>query len=600
MDDLDGGVKMNFRSLLSKIIDKIRTLILTSHVYNDSPMPIHFSKWPKKKKYDIRKKYFTLSIKGKDDIYKYGFLLLILLFFFLLPYWSLNAGISDHEWQRAALAQQVANHEIVPAESSYLQNHGIWLDRMAYRLSMKLEADVFVVRHLMASFFGWGILVVLGFWLTRLLTWRAAFFGTLFLCLSPRFVGEATCNLCDIPFAFAYLFACYQLFRLGNDFPRLKIHRLVLLALGIALACSLHFGGGVLIPYLLLFPLLYYLLQNPVRKIFTKEYLKNLLFLFGVALGIGLIAGGIACMAYPGSSFWHISFSDSLRQMTENRDLFCQLFEKDLIWSNNVPRHYLTKYLFITTPFVILLAFSLFFIVFRTVIKKAKFYHLLFVFSIFFYPLFYIVRNPICVQEGISQFIFLYPALVLLATIGYEALLQKIDDRYTNFVLVGAVLFLAIMPLRHLALNTSFASIYFNEISGGIHNAYGRYELDPACHSNKVVCTHFLQEIRNNELRNFKDDEKIVVCTNGNQACEHFFERDTAFVELHFCDFDQRQNYAWDYFIVFPTKISSYQLKSGLWISENYNRRLILLEKKPIAACLKNRIVGPDAPYLPE
>lgn len=578
---------MKWTSVLEEVYDKIRTIVLTSHVYNDAPMPIHFSKWHKKKKYDIRKKYFTLSIKGKDDIYKYGSLLLVSLFLFLLPYWSLNAGISDHEWQRATLVQQIAHHETSPAESVYLQNHGIWLDQFAYYVAVSLNADVFVVRHLMAALFGWGIVAILGMWMSRMLTWRASFFGMLLLGLSPRFLGEAMCNLIDIPFAFAYLFTCYQIFRMGNDFPRLKIHRLGLLVLGIALACSLHFGGGTLILYLLLFPLLYYLLQNPVRKFFTKEYLKNFLFIFGVELGIAFLACGIAWMAYPGGSFWHISLSDSLRQMTENRELFCQLFEEELIWSNNAPSHYLTKYLFISTPFVVLLAFSLFFIVFRTVLKKNKFYHVLFVFFIFFYPLSYILRHPLYIYEGISQFIFLYPAMVLLATVGYEALLQKIDDRYTNFVLVGAALFLTIMPLRHLCLNTAFEPIYFNEISGGIHNAYGRYELDPSGHSNKVICQHFLQEIKNRELRNFKDDEKIVVCTNGSKACEHFFEQDTAFVELHFCDFDKRQNYNWDYFIVFPNRISSYQLKSGLWISGNYDRHLILLEKKPIAVYLK-------------
>jgi len=54
-------------------------------------------------------------------------------------------------------------------------------------------------------------------------------------------------------------------------------------------------------------------------------------------------------------------------------------------------------------------------------------------------------------------------------------------------------LFLVSLPLRHVIFNRPLTLCYFNEVSGGIHNAAERYELDINNQSSKVAEQWFAQ-----------------------------------------------------------------------------------------------------------
>ncbi len=583
---------LDFNVLWSKIVKIIRKLILRSQVYDDPPMELHFDQLRHKKLvYDIRKKYFTFSIKSKDDIYKYLFYLLILLLLFLLPYAaSRQTGISDCEWEQVKYIESIHAGDAHASDILYMRNHGMILDRITYAIARWFSPDApYTVRHITSALFGWGTILVVGLFLLRLFSWRAAFFGALFLFLSPRFTGHAYSNLTDIPFAFAYTFSLYQFHRLFAELPILKRQRLILIILGIIFCCSIHVGGAVLLLYLLLLLPIFYFINNPIRKFLSKEYLKNFALTFVIGLSITFITYIICWLIYPENQFFTVSPSLALSQMTANRLPIRQLFEGQLIWSNQAPPHYLVKYLFITTPLVILICFTLFIFMIKTAVKKARLINIITIIFAFIYPILYFANHSnLNVYEGIAQYMFIYPLLVIIATSGFESLLQKVDDRYTNVVIVGASMFLSLLPFRNLLLNHPYSIIYFNEISGGIHNAYGQYELDPHRQTNRAACENFLKILKERTLREYNDDSKIVVCTNGNKACEQFFRNDTAYIDLRFCDFGQRHEQNWDYFISFPYKLSGYQLKNGLWLAEENTFDSVMLERMPIVVYFKN------------
>ncbi|MBQ7489721.1 MAG: phospholipid carrier-dependent glycosyltransferase [Bacteroidales bacterium] len=583
---------LNFKVILSKIATIIRKFILRSQIYDDPPMELHFDKLRQPKRvYDIRKKYFTFSIKSKDDIYKYLFYLLMLMLLIVLPYASIQTGISDIEWEQVKHIESINAGETQPSEIPYMRNHGMILDKITYAAAKWISPnDPYAVRHVTSALFGWGTILVVGLFMLRLFSWRAAFFGALFLFVSPRFIGHTYSNLTDIPFAFAYVFTLYQLHRLFEELPVIKRQRIALLLISVILCCSIHVGGTILLIYIIVLLPLFYFINNPIRKFSSKEYLKNFALIFGMGVAVALITYIVCWIIYPDNQFFTVSPSFALSQMTANRLPVKQLFEGRLILSNQAPPHYLIKYLFITTPLVILICFALSIFMIKTAVKKAKLINIIAIVFAFIYPIIYFVNHSsLNVYEGIAQYMFIYPVFVIIATAGYESLLEKVDDRYTNIVIVGVGIFLTLLPFRNLLLNHPHSIIYFNEISGGIHNAYGQYELDPHRQTNREACTKFIKLLKERTLREHNDDSKIVVCTNGNKACEQFFKNDTAYIELRFCDFGQRHEEHWDYFISFPYKLSGYELKNGIWFADENTFDSIMLERMPIVVYFKNR-----------
>lgn len=539
-----------------------------SWLYSHDVLNIHFEpKRKEKRHFNWTKPRFNFAIKSRDDVYKYLFLFTTIVFAVLMPILSLNVGISNFEWQQTqhcALGKWFSGNEL------------------------------FAIRHVVSALFGWGSILLLGLFLMQLFNWRAAFFGAFFLFISPHFLGTATGNLIDVPFAFAYLLFFYQLFLFYRKLPAIAWKRLIFLTLTIVFATFIHVGGFLLIGYLFIFSLLYFLINNPIKQFFTKIYWRNLGFLLAVLLGItgALYLVDFLYVTFFDSQFVLTSPARALTLSFTNNVHTQQLFDGELIWSSQMPAIYLMKMLFLTTPFVILVGFALFFVVFKLLLQRVSLFRMIVVMTAFFYPLLYISTHHLPFTTGWTQALFLYPIVVMMAVCGYEALLLRINDRYTNFVIVCVMFLFSFMPLRHVVVNQPFTAVYFNEISGGIYNAYGNYEIDINDQTNKYACHWFLNFVMSEEVRHFKDEPKIVVATNGNAACEAFFASDSAFVDLVFCSYNERYTKDWDYYISFADGVSSYQLKSGLWPPKE-TFHTINVEKKPIVAFLRKELTAP-------
>ena len=403
-------------------------------------------------------------------------------------------------------------------------------------------------------------------------------------------MGNAFTNLTDTSFAFAYLFSLYQLYLFCYELPIIKWKRIIYITLGIILANSIHIGGFFLMACLYIFPWTFFITHNSIKKISTKPYWANLLFLTLILIGISVVVHIVDLIYLP------YQLQDTVLNPFRAIPLMLtaphpvqQLFDNQLIWANNTPPNYFFKYLFITIPFVILIGFALFWGFCRTIIRQIQPVFFALILFAFFVPLWYVAGKGVNIYEDFALYLFIYPLFILLATGGYEGILRRIDDRYTNVVIVAIIYILSMMPLRHVLLNHPFENVYFNEISGGLQNTYGKYELDYNFHGNKEACEWLKNHIHDENIRHFKDVHKIIVATDGNQACQIFFEQDSAFIQLQYFPYNERNKHKWDYYISFANAIPSYDLKNQLWPPKGAIQ-VYYLEQKPLIAIMQNKI----------
>ena len=182
----------------------------------------------------------------------------------------------------------------------------------------------------------------------------------------------------------------------------------------------------------------------------------------------------------------------------------------------------------------------------------------------------------------------------MFAAAGYEGILRKIDDKYTNFVIVSLVLLLCLMPIRHLFFHYKTLEVYYNELSGGISSSYGKYGIDEGENANRAACYWVID----NALAQ-QDTGRIKIFTDGNRGCDYYFRKHSDCFSLMHKSLQQSDTLQWDYFISFANAVPAQQLLSGSWEKREAVHK-IYVENKPIAIILKRTPPLPEANLPPE
>ena len=157
------------------------------------------------------------------------------------------------------------------------------------------------------------------------------------------------------------------------------------------------------------------------------------------------------------------------------------LFEGRSWISNELPPHYLIKYLLITTPpgALVLLAVGLAAAA-RSALRDPfgpRSLPLLLVAFWLAVPLALpLVRRP-NLYDGLRHVLFVLPALALLAGVGAAALMRAAGDRY-RVAAAAMLLFVCVFPARSLVRLHPYQMTYFNAFVGGVRGAQERYETD--------------------------------------------------------------------------------------------------------------------------
>jgi tetratricopeptide (TPR) repeat protein len=174
------------------------------------------------------------------------------------------------------------------------------------------------------------------------------------------------------------------------------------------------------------------------------------------------------------------------------------------------------------------------------------------------FPVFWVIVQRSNLYGGIRHLLFVYPLLAVLAATGWARLWQRTGRK--RLVRVSWFLFgLACAgPLVHNIRNHPVEYVYFNKLSGGIKQAWGKYETDYYYHSLGPAVKWFEREILKEKM-----EGKVVLASSF--PLDPFFLRSDNRPELVYVPFNQRGEKNWDYGIFATAYLSPSQLLRGCW-----------------------------------
>ncbi len=333
----------------------------------------------------------------------------------------------------------------------------------------------FNVRHIFAQIFGIVALLFAGLISRKIAGWKGALFTIWLLFLSPSFFGHVYFNSKDIPFCAGYIATLYYIFNFLEELPNPSWKTTVSLMLAFAFTTSIRIGGLLLFFYMGLFAVIYILFN---RKL-LPEILKNVKEL---ALKIATVVGGGMALVIV---TWPFLLRNPIKNLPATLTVIKRFpmkvtlnFEGVYMDSLRVPSHYIPKYLLITAPLVVLAL--IFAGVSFYLLKFAKRRNLLGFFILFAvcFPVIYAIISNAALYSGWRHFIFIYPGLCIIATIGITEILGYVKKP----ALQGAFILICLIGLARPVLwgirNHPYEYTYFNEIAGGLKTAFSGYETD--------------------------------------------------------------------------------------------------------------------------
>jgi len=298
-----------------------------------------------------------------------------------------------------------------------------------------------------------------------------ALMGCIFLFLTPRFLGELAANPKDTPFAILYFAALAGIYLIPQKIRGWGMSSFWIGAL-IGLATCVRILGLTLLPIYLLYQLVEYVRETGAKPKFLKWLIVQLprwgLVLFFSQLFMRML------WPYLDHDYFH-GVQDILR---ESRFYYWDgliLFAGQMIHPTARLWAYLPVWFLITTPLFILVGFLFSF--FTKKEKAVSSLWVLLILTIVFNFALYFVLKPI-IYNGLRHYLFLIPVLSVAAVIGFVDFCRMKVSGWVKKTVLGLILLNILMVAAQCVRFYPYDYIYFNELTGGLPGAYGRYETD--------------------------------------------------------------------------------------------------------------------------
>ncbi len=500
------------------------------------------------------------------------FVFACILPFILLPLLSLSSSISGDEPVHLAHAEKVyqyfetqgADQAALNTPETYLKYYGQFADDLSYRIQRLLNSDdPYLIRHLMNALFGALTILFSALIAYYLAGHLAGILVVLFLLLSPVFLGHTFNNIKDIPFALGYVMTLFFLLRFLQLLPKIRLLPIAGMIIGTAFSLSVRAGGLLLFPIIITFTVIQGWMLLPHDRTERNK--------FGLRLAASLIL--IVCLGWlTGILDWPYARLSpvtntlkALAMMTRYNVSIRQVFDGQLIWSETIPWFYAPKYLLITTPETILSGLLLFFLSFFLLSPFAfrlpaikKHIPLIAILFAAIFPLLWIIIKHSNLYGGIRHLLFIYPLIVVFAALGWTRIFQRLARVQAKMAVAGLLAAGCLVPLIHIVRNHPVEYVYYNSVSGGIKNAWGKYETDYYYHSLGSAVEWLEKEILSNE-----PDGHITVASSF--PLEPYFLTSDHNPRLVYIPYYQRGEKEWDYGIFPVAYLSPSQLKNGCW-----------------------------------
>lgn len=515
--------------------------------------------------------------------YSMAFALLIILLII-----SRDAGISGDEKVHYEHSEKVYDYfasmgkdqDAIYTPETHLQYYGQLPDNISTIIIhwFKIK-DIYGFRHLFSSFLGWLAIFVSALFARWLKGYWAAIITLLLFAVSPRFLGHLQNNLKDIPFALAYIAGVYYILRLtyvnfktGTSFPML------MLIASIAFSVGIRAGGILLIFYLFLAVFLLLLFDyNRKKKLFWFQGKRTLILAFIISLS-GYFLGQILwpyALQNPLVNPWK-----SAILMTNFTTSIQQIFDGNFIWSEFHPWYYLPKYMLITIPLIVLVGLLLFIVFSKRIIeKKFRFTYYYLIFSCLF-PVIFVILAKSNLYGAWRHFSFVYPGIVILASIGIYESLKVIHKLSSKIISIIVFVVLTIHPLKFMANSYPFFYLYYNQFVGGLNGAYGKYETDYYYTTLKAGADWLKKYLEEEGIKG-----NVIVGSNSDPA---WYFRDMNNIKCTYFRYNKRNEVNWDYAIIVNSYIEPQQLLRGEFPPEGTIHE-VLIDNVPVCVVVEQK-----------
>jgi len=522
----------------------------------------------------------------KDKRLKYIFFFSATLLLILMIFTSHDAGITCdevlHYNQSVAVFDYFSTHgenqAALNTPVSNLKYYGQSYDNIVTFLIKWFNiADIYSFRHIMSSLAGWLTILVTALFAIWLADYRAGILTLILFSVSPTFIGHTQNNLKDIPFALGYIATIFYTFKFLDSGRKITPGNIILLTLSIAFSISIRAGGLLLICYLFFFFFLYYLIVYLIDNNFNFIAIRMKLFWIAMVTIASWLLGIL---------LWPFALQSPVRNVIESYRImahfpstFRQIFEGRVEWSDFMPWYYLPKSMAITIPLIVLSGLLLFCLFWPKIQKGKRVFYSFVVFTILF-PLFFVVYKKSNLYSSWRQFLFVYPGIVLLASMGFLYLYEFIENRYLKWTLIALLVVLSIHPLKFMIKNQPYSYLYYNQLVGGLNGAYANYETDYYYVSQTEASAWLIEYLNEKDI-----SCAVKVCATYSVIWQF---RNNPEIETSYFRYEERSQSDWDFAIVTNRYLSPYQLNNKFFPPENAIHT-VLVENVPVCAVIERK-----------
>lgn len=340
----------------------------------------------------------------------------------------------------------------------------LFLEKALPFFGVQDSRQIFLMRHLMTFLLFYSSTIFFYFLGRRIFNdWKISLLGTAFLVLSPRIFGHSFYNPKDIPLLSLFIISAYTLMRY---LEKKTVRTAVLHALACAILVDIRIVG-ILMPILtlLLAGLRMFSLNPPERKkilILTSLY--------------GLLFVSLTVFFWPilWSNPWR-EFLNAIKQFSRYPHAMDLLYMGRKVSSANLPWDYIPVWIGITTPLLYTFTFIFgTFILLKSLFKKPfqtdlhKLGATLFL-TWFFVPILTTILIRSVLFDSWRHLFFVYPAFIMISTIGMERLfihIKTIANAKTRksafFFIVLAILSSFLHSAYFIIRSHPYEQEYFN------------------------------------------------------------------------------------------------------------------------------------------
>jgi tetratricopeptide (TPR) repeat protein len=438
--------------------------------------------------------------------------------------------------------------------------------------------DVYGFRHLMSSVAGWLAIFITALFAIWLAGYKAGIMVLILFAVSPTFLGHTQNNLKDIPFALAYISGIFFTLRLLVSGKKNSFRDLILLTVSIAFSVSIRAGGLILICYLFFFLAIVYAFKYFMDHKIDPAEIKAKFFLL---CGVSVISWFSSILLWPFALKGPVrNVIESYNVMAHFPSTFRQIFEGKVEWSDFMPWYYLPKSMLITVPVIVLTGMVLFLVFLLKKLNPEKKLLLgCLIFTVVF-PVVFVVYEKSNLYSSWRQFLFVYPGLIILASIGFTRLYEFIRSGYLKWGMALLIILLSIHPLKFMFSNPQYFYLYYNQLVGGLKGAYSNYETDYYYQSQTEASRWLIDYI---EKR--KDDRRIRVMANYTVEWQFRLHPE---IKTFYLRYEERSQADWDYAIITNRYIPPFQLRNGSWPPTN-SIHIIYADKVPVCAVIERK-----------